>query len=110
MTGGRKRIPRKKIQELEELVQNICSRPGMYVFPASFLEVSAFLSGYMAASPVTFALLEDLNPWLANKLGFPRSHGWPAALNDIYPTSNEALEAFPKLFSEFLASREDGSS
>ncbi len=51
--------------DIEQVVENICARPGMYVFPPTFHTVCAYLDGFNAARDG--GPLMGLNPWMVTR-------------------------------------------
>jgi hypothetical protein len=91
------------------LVQRVCKRPRMYAPNNDFYAITAFIDGYMYASPHNAELMKDFNKWLAHKLGFPQALAWMWGIKDKYPDSEEALGKLSKLFAEFVQYGKDDS-
>jgi hypothetical protein len=79
-------LPSEQVHDpqFEWLVDNICARPQMYVTPATFGAVCAYLSGFDAAR--NGGPLVGLHPWLVVRAGDGNSLG-PVDVPGFCPTT-----------------------
>jgi len=87
-----------------ELVESICKRRSMYVCDGSFLEVSAYLSGFAHAStncPLSNDGWKAFSRYVARHFGFPENYIWPYVLKSCSRDDDEATDRLLSLLVQF---------
>lgn len=87
-----------------ELVESICKRRSMYVCDGSFLEVSAYLSGFAHAStncPLSNDGWKAFSRYVARHFGFPENYIWPYVLKTCSRDDDEATDRLLSLLAKF---------
>ena len=105
---------------LAELIPFICSRPRMFARSGTFDEIAAFLEGYdfamseFAPKEVKEAGLIEFGRWLnrthedadgvwqINGEEVAANLGWSSKFRRLCPADDEAFEALPRLYQQFL--------
>lgn len=89
---------------LFEMIAFVSNNPGVFGCD-SLRTVGTFIEGYVYLKPELYEQLRGFEKWLVKKLKAPRNWGWFSIIESKYPTDKEAIEAIPKLFSEFENSK-----
>lgn len=84
-------------RDFEQLTAYICARPQMYVTPATFGSVCAYLSGFDAAK--SGGPMAGLHPWLVTRWGGGNNLNWteltrrqlPTGLDETGPADEERM-------------------
>jgi hypothetical protein len=74
-------------RDFEQLVADICARPGMYVAPVTFGSVCAYLSGFDAAR--SGGPMAGLHPWLVSRWGDGNNLNWTGLARRQLPTGSD---------------------
>ncbi len=94
--------------QFEQLVANLCHRPGMFVVPTSFGAVCAYLAGFDAAR--SHGPLMGLHQWLVVRLNDGNNVHWPGLARQLLPggmesAEEQAIRELGVLLSEFFEYR-----
>ncbi len=109
-------FPTERIHDpqFEELVAGICARPSMYVSPATFGAVCAYIQGFDAAR--SGGPLTGLQQWLVVRANDGNNLAWPALAERLLPVQlaerelsgeEPRISALGCLLSEFFEYRRD---
>lgn len=79
-------------------------RPRMYVRTADFRMIESFINGFAYAKD--YDVIRDFGYWIGAKFNLPRNVVWFDNLEKIYSNDEEILRELPKLFEEFIKSKE----
>jgi hypothetical protein len=95
--------------DFEQLVADICRRPGIYVFPETFDAVCTYLDGFNAARHG--GPLIGLHPWLVVRANGGNNLVWTALALQQLPLSpgetgdSAQIQALARLLTEFFEYR-----
>src|SRR5579872_5120251 len=98
--------------EFEQLVESICSRPGMFVTPPTFGAVCAYLDGFDTAR--SNGPLIGLKEWLIVRLNCGRNSHWSGLVVDCFDKSpadsglsddEHSIRAVGRLLAEYFEYR-----
>ena len=94
--------------EFEQLVVNLCKRPGMYVGVPSYVAVCAYLDGFDAGRD--HGPLMGLHQWLVVRYGNGDNLHWPGLIRHLFPggvdsSDEEAIRDLGQVLGEFFECR-----
>ncbi len=100
------------LTNLRTLINEICTRPGMFVLGGKFESVAAFVDGYDCAIQEFTGVGRDetdlgrFRSWLAQRFyemkDLPRNLPWSSYLVEAYKEDSARFQQLPLLFDQFL--------
>lgn len=97
-------------KSIEQLLEAIAKKPGLYVGRLSIDAVSHYLSGYEHALSDLGAEIIPLDGWMEwvqfRFLIRSAAWGWPRILLHVYGSDEAAIKALPSLHKEFMSDRQ----
>lgn len=99
---------RRHVTGFEDMVRHLSTRPGMWVTPATFVTVCAFLDGFDQGRDG--APLLGFKEWMVVRSNGGNNLAWFALANDLVPGQQDErrrIMGLGELIGEYLQYRED---